>query len=212
TRPADAWAFIQGTWARLREQLGGMGLNLPEIVSASAAAAASASPSTAAFAHSAAAPLAPAAPVLDMRPMPELPAQRTAVPAAEAMGSREALLLRYARRCAEIKGMLSVCIFDAAAQRPLAHAGSRPGPASLATQGAALQAAIAEAGRVLGLSTGAVDAAVTLDQHHLLLRSVPQHDGLLLHAVLDKGVANLTLARLQLGRLDAVLEDPSGAV
>ncbi|HEV8314437.1 MAG TPA: hypothetical protein VGQ23_15340, partial [Burkholderiaceae bacterium] len=82
------------------------------------------------------------------------------------------------------------------------------GPASLASQGAALQAAMSAAGGVLGLSSGAVDAAMTLDTHHLLLRAVPGHAGLLLHAVLDKATSNLTLARLQLGRLDAVLEEP----
>ena len=66
-----------------------------------------------------------------------------------------------------------------------------------------------KATRALNLSSGTVDAAMTLDTHHLLLRAVPGHAGLLLHAVLDKATSNLTLARLQLGRLDAVLEEPS---
>jgi hypothetical protein len=216
TRPAEAWAFIHGTWARLREQLAGTGISLPEIAAAQRTSPATAPvtphapaiTSTTAFAQSTApAPLglpaaSPASP--GMRPMPELP-QRTVAPAGSA--ASEALMLRYARRCMEIKGMISVCIFDLAAQRPLAHAGTRPGPASLASQGAALQAAVAESARLLGLPTTSVDTAITLDKHHLLLRSLPQRDGLLLHAVLDKADANLTLARLQLGRLDAVLDD-----
>ena len=200
TRPAEAWAFIAGTWARLREQLGSLGTTLPEIASAQAAPAAQPQ-STTAFAQSTPAPL-------EMRAMPAVP-QRSTPAATQPMGAREALLLRYTRRCLEIKGMQSVCVFDVAAQKPLAHAGARPGPASLASQGAALQAAMSAAGGVLGLSSGTVDAAMTLDTHHLLLRAVPGHAGLLLHAVLDKATSNLTLARLQLGRLDAVLEEPS---
>jgi hypothetical protein len=207
TRPADAWAFVNGTWARLREQLAGLGTTLPEIVSASAAAAGAAPPSTTDFARSAQAPLDTAPAPLGLRPMPQLPPQRAVPAATDAPSARDALLQRYAQRCLDIKGMLSACVFDLTAQKTLAHAGTRPGPASLASQGAALHAAMAEAGRVLGLNTSAIDAAITLDQHHLLLRALPQHDGLLLHAVLDKASANLTLARLQLGRLDAVLEE-----
>lgn len=199
TRPAEAWAFIAGTWARLREQLGSLGTSLPEITVGQAAAP-TPPQSTAAFAQSAPAPL-------EMRPMPAVP-QGAAPAVTPAMGAREARLLRYTRRCLEIKGMQSVCVFELAAQKPLAHAGAKPGPASLASQGAALHAAMAGSGRVLSLGTSTVDAAITLDTHHLLLRAVPGHDGLLLHAVLDKATSNLTLARLQLGRLDAVLEEP----
>ena len=202
TRPAEAWAFIAGTWARLREQLASLGTTLPEIAVTQAASAPSAPPqSTAAFAQSAPVPL-------EMRPMPAVP-QRHTPAATQPLGAREVLLLRYTRRCLEIKGMQSVCVFELAAQKPLAHAGAKPGPASLASQGAALHAAMAESGRVLSLTSRTVDAALTLDTHHLLLRAVPGHDGVLLHAVLDKAASNLTLARLQLGRLDAVLEEPA---
>jgi hypothetical protein len=40
----------------------------------------------------------------------------------------------------------------------------------------------------------------------VLLRAVPKHPQLALHVVLDKAQANLTLARLQLGRLDAMFD------
>jgi hypothetical protein len=210
TRPADAWAFIQGTWARLREQLAGAGASLPEIAAMQAPAAAPrptgpAITSTTAFAQTTAPmPLQPPPPgPLPMRPMPELPPQRPAAPPASTPG--DPLLLSYVQRCLEIKGMVSACVFELAAQRPLAHAGMRPGPASLASQGAALHAAMAEAGRVLGLSTTAIDAAVTLDKHHLLLRALPGRDGVLLHAVLDKAASDLTVARVQLARLDPEL-------
>jgi hypothetical protein len=106
----------------------------------------------------------------------------------------------------EIKGMLSCCLFETATQRPVAHAGHRPGPASLASQGATLFAAMTAAGKLMGLGDAPPDAAITLASHHLLLRPLPNHPGLALHAVLDRGIANLTLVRLQLQRLDETLE------
>ena len=65
---------------------------------------------------------------------------------------------------------------------------------------------------MLGCGHSLPEAAITLDTHHLLLRPVPGHPGLALHAVFDKGTANLTLARLQVLRLDALFEEaPRGA-
>ena len=51
------------------------------------------------------------------------------------------------------------------------------------------------------------DAAITLGSHHQLLRAVPGRPGLALHGVLDRSLANLTLVRLQLQRLDLLLAD-----
>ena len=46
--------------------------------------------------------------------------------------------------------------------------------------------------------------------HHLLLHPLPGHPGIILHAVLDTSIANLTLARMQLQRVDqAVLGGPA---
>ena len=115
-------------------------------------------------------------------------------------------LAAYARRVAEIKGMVSCCLFEVATQKPVAHAGTRPGPASLASQGSALFAAMTAAGKMLGMGETAPDAAITLGAHHLLLRPLPNHPVLALHAVLDRSIANLTLVRLQLQRLDETLE------
>jgi hypothetical protein len=115
-------------------------------------------------------------------------------------------LAAYARRVAEIKGMVSCCLFETATQKPVAHAGTRPGPASLASQGAALLAAMASAGKLMGMGDTPPDAAITLGSHHLLLRPLPNHPELALHAVLDRSVANLTLVRLQLQRLDETLD------
>jgi hypothetical protein len=62
----------------------------------------------------------------------------------------------------------------------------------------------------LGLGLAVPEAAITLAAHHLLLRALPRHPELALHAVLDKSRANLTLARLQVARMDPLF-DAAGA-
>ena len=108
----------------------------------------------------------------------------------------------YVRECATLPGMLSCCVFDLASERPLAHAGNRPGPAALAAQGAAMYEALCHAARSLGLAPGQPEMALTLAEHHLILHPLAQHPGLALHAVLDVHLANLTLVRMKLHRLD----------
>ena len=108
----------------------------------------------------------------------------------------------YVRECAALPGMLSCCVFDLASERPLAHAGNRPGPAALAAQGAAMYEALCHAARSLGLAPGQPEMALTLAEHHLILHPLAQHPGLALHAVLDVHLANLTLVRMKLHRLD----------
>jgi hypothetical protein len=136
-----------------------------------------------------------------MQPMPERRAE------SRDNGQADPTLAAYLRKCGELKGMISCCIFELATQRTIGHFGSRPGPAGLAAHGASLMASMAEAAHALGLGDGAPDAAITVGNHHVLLRAVPARPGLAMHAVLDKVQANLTLVRLQLQRLDLVLED-----
>lgn len=188
-RPSEAWAFMSGSWNRLRDALADAGTVLPELPALVRPAPARAAPP-------------PSAP-LPMRPMPE-PAR--AVRSVEP-GSP---LATYLQRCSELKGLQSCCLFELDTQRTLAHAGQRPGPAALATQGAVLLAALRHGAQALGLGDAAQpDAAITVAGHHLLLRALPHHEGLALHAVLDRGQANLSLARLQLQRLDGLLEPGS---
>ena len=54
----------------------------------------------------------------------------------------------------------------------------------------------------MGLTVAAPDAAITLNEHHLIVRAIAGHPGLALHAVLDSHAANLMLVRLKLQRLD----------
>jgi hypothetical protein len=108
----------------------------------------------------------------------------------------------YLRACQAIKGLVSACVFDFRTVKPLAHLGARPEPERLVAQGMHLFGVLAESSRALGLGPAQPDAAITLTSHHLLLHPLPGHPGIILHAVLDASVANLTLARMQLQRVD----------
>lgn len=188
-KPSDAWAYISAAWNHVRD-----GGQLPDRLTPAQAAAVSSDIATPAPVRPAAAP--PVAP-LPMQPMPTV--QRApSNPQADAQNPWQA----YVRECIEITGMISCCVFELATQRTLAHAGARPGPATLATQGAALHQSLIEAAKGLGLPAGPPDVAVTYSAHHVVLRGIPGHPGLALHAVLDSHAANLTLVRMKLQRLD----------
>jgi hypothetical protein len=191
-RPADAWGFINGAWSRLRADAAP--------ARAAASAPSSAAPGVRPTAPPAQRPAAPAA-ALPMRPMPPVQseASRKELPA----GSLD----RYVQHLSELAGMVSCCIFDVGTGREVLHAGSSPNATDLASHGSALIAAMTTASRTLGFGHALPEAAITLGSHHLLLRAVPRHPGLALHAVLDKSHANLTLARLQVLRMDSLLDE-----
>jgi hypothetical protein len=111
----------------------------------------------------------------------------------------------YLRACMGIKGLVSACIFDFRTARTLAHHGSKPETDKLLQQGLHLFGTLAESSRHLGLGPAQPDAAITLTGHHLLLHPLPGHPGIILHAVLDAQIANLTLARMQLQRVDSTV-------
>ncbi len=188
TRPAEAWSYLRASWNKLREQLCEDAIHIPEIFDLGPTPAA-------------AAPAAAARSPLPMQPMPEI-RNTTAASAAS-----DPALATYLRKCGELKGMVSCCIFELGTQRTVGHVGARPGPAGLAAHGASLMSSMAEAAHALNLGDGAPDAAITLGAHHVILRTVPARRGLAMHAVLDKAQANLTLVRLQLQRLDLLLEE-----
>jgi hypothetical protein len=134
--------------------------------------------------------------------MPPVAASRPAVPTDP--------LSRYVHQLSELTGMVSCCVFEVATGRAVAHAGASPGADDLATHGSELLAAMLSTSRTLGLGHALPEAAITLGAHHLLLRAVPRHPGMALHAVLDKTHANLTLARLQILRMDTLFDEPAG--
>lgn len=189
-----AWPVITALWDRLRhapqDPHAGDGLAMPPMRAA-----------------------APPPPLPSVRPGPAAPvpaAEPSPPPLRSALGHAAPVAPpapavdwpAYVRECAALPGMLSCCVFDLASERPLAHAGNRPGPAALAAQGAALYEALCHSARSLGLAPGQPEMALTLAEHHLILHPLAQHPGLALHAVLDVHLANLTLVRMKLHRLD----------
>lgn len=202
-RPSDAWNFISGAWGRLRAQISTTGRLIPALTAADAAppgAAPAQPPSTDAFGPHAVTPkLQP----LSLRPMPAVP--QTPGPVLDAAASE--LMARYAEQLCRLNGMLDVCVFDTASGRSLAHAGNGHDAELMSSVGAALLAALTRNGLRLGLTAEQPDAAITLDARHLILRPVPRHPSLMVHAVLDKHHANLTLARLQIQRMDEMFDD-----
>ena len=202
-RPADAWSFITGTWNRLREQsepgsnavpeLGGFNPDLSAAVANARRSADKGMPSGDTQ------PFEDLPAPLSMRPMPAIPGARPALP--------RHVLERYVRQVGDLTGVVSCCVFDVATGRPLAHAGTNPAASDLGARGMELVIAMTAASRGLGLGRAVPEAAITLASHHLLLRPVPRHPDLALHAVLDKTSANLTLARLQVLRMDPLFDE-----
>jgi hypothetical protein len=201
TRPAEAWAYMRASWEKLREALSDDAIMLPTLLDPVPAQAAQAN----AAAATPSGPPAASRPPLSLQAMPSVRAP------GEAVAPVDAALAVYLRKCGELKGMVSCCIFELATQRSVGHFGTRPGPAALASHGASLMASLAEASHALNLGDSPPDAAVTLGNHHVILRTVPGRRGLAMHAVFDKVQANLTLVRLQLQRLDLLLEEGRGA-
>ena len=198
TRPADAWGFINGTWSRLREYAQPDGRRVPLLAGAPTGDPPKAERAAGGEFNGTGERRGPGR--LAMRPMPAVPsaATRAAAP--------KGLLDRYVHQLSELPGMVSCCIFDVASGLEVTHAGASPGAADLAMHGKALLAGMSASSRGMGLGHALPEAAITLGSHHLLLRAVPGHPGLALHAALDKTNANLTLARLQVQRMDALFE------
>ncbi len=206
-RPSDAWNFISGAWGRLRTQIAATGQFVPALATtpappAPARPAATAQPSSAKYGpHLETPALRP----LTLRPMPAVPQTPTHGPALDPAASE--LMARYVEQLCKLNGMLECCVFEAVSGRNIAHASSAHDADSLASAGAALLASIIRTGRRLNLTAELPEAAITLDTRHLVLRPVPRHPTLVLHAVLDKRNSNLTLARLQILRMDVLFDD-----
>ncbi len=133
-------------------------------------------------------------------------------PAIQAPAAEQGMLQRYVRLLSALNGMRSCCIFDVGTGARLAHSGNSPSAGELGRQGQMLLAMMKSTAKALGSGEALPEAAITLETHHLLLRGVPKHPQAAIHAVFDKATANLTLARLQVLRLDALFEEaPRGA-
>ena len=199
SRPADAWNFIHGTWNRLHGTVAAprpaAGLTTPT------------SPRPAVVQDSAAQDTLPMgigstayAPtgMLPLRPMPDVSTKPQPL--------HDEVLDVYVHQVCELTGVVGCCVFDIGSGLPVASAGSGAPPAELARHGRTLLSAMGSSCRALGLGHTLPDAAITLGSHHLLLRSVDKHSGMALITVLDRTHANRTLARLQIERLDPLLD------
>ncbi len=192
TRPAEVWTYLCAAW-NLMHQTRHPDRDAAGLPLLGVAATAAGAPDTPA----AEAPARPPAPA-PQAPTP-MPTIGTPPP------PRDAPLERYLHDLGQLPGVVSACIFDTASGAAVGHAGSRPGPDELARHGSAVLAALTTASRAMGLGATVPDTTVTLGQHHLLLRPVPAHPGMALHAVLDKPHATFALVLVQLRRLDEEL-------
>lgn len=208
-RPSDAWTFISGAWGRLRTQLAASGQHVPALTVAPPPAPAT--PPARAEGAGLAQAATPALEPLSLRPMPAVPQTPAHGPALDPAASE--LMARYVEQLCKLNGMLECCVFESVSGRTIAHAGGANDPGAdadaLASAGASLLGSMTRAGRRLNLAAEMPEAAITLDTRHLILRAVPRHPALMLHAVLDKRHANLTLARLQILRMDEMFGEPA---
>ncbi len=187
TRPADAWNFIHGTWNRMHGTVAApvstpirpqaMQDTLPMGIDSTAFAPTN---------------------MLPLRLMPDVSAKPEPM--------HDEVLDVYVHQICELNGVVGCCVFDIGSGLPVASSGSGAPPAELARQGRSILSAMGTSSRALGLGHTLPDAAITLGSHHLLLRSVDKHSGMALITVLDRTNANLTLARLQIERLDPLLD------
>jgi hypothetical protein len=188
------WGFIHGAWNRLRNNLPETRLSFDPPPSAPVPAPAPAPARTLAPVEM------PAAEPLPMRPMP-------ATGAAAAAGRLgEAQLARYAQACSMLKGSLGCCLFELQSGRPVAHAGRRGNIETLAAQGTHLLAAALDSGARLGDPGGSAECLITLDRQLLFVRQMPQQRTLGMLAVFDRALANPMLVRVQLQRLEPLLD------
>jgi hypothetical protein len=217
TRPADAWNFINSTWSRLRGPVAPLAPSAP---SWAAAPVRGETPSP----RVAPPPAAGSSPMVPPRPMGSDPGYRPAVAVGDTPAPRSPLPLRampevtrptpiqddlledYVRQVCDLNGVVGCCVFDIGSGLPVAHRGAGAPPEELARHGRSLLSAMGTSSRSLGLGHTLPDAAITLGSHHLLLRAVVKHSGMALITVLDRTSANLTLARLQIERLDPLLD------
>ena len=193
-KPKHVWTFVGGAWNRLHGAANGARALPTEL---SRAVPKPRVPSTEATTE----PM----PLDSLKPARRAPAAEQAqltmpMPMPVPGGTQWQL---YVDRCALIKGTLSACIFDTHSMQVMAHAGALPAADRLAQQGAALLSAMNDASRALGLGPARAEAGISTTSHHLLLRPVPGHPGVALHMVLQASASNLTLARMQLERVQA---------
>lgn len=217
-KPRQAWAYIGGAWNRLHTNPSGeralptdMALAVPRPrvpVSEAATQPMDLRP----LAGPAGAPAPAPNPAASFTPRGNNGARASATPPMPPMQATQPMPMpkpggiswqAFADRCGAIKGCQSCAVFDVHSLQVLASTGSTPSGERLAQQGATLLSQMNDAGRALGLGPSRPEASISTPTHHLLLRPIPGHPGIAVHIVLQAANSNLTLARMQLERIEA---------
>jgi hypothetical protein len=210
-KPKHIWNFIAGAWNRLNGALGGarameadIDRAVPRPASSSAEAATQPGQLQGSFAPTVQAGLAPTRALPEPAAGAGVPVLPAATQAPRAMPGPGGIPWQdYVDRCMAIKGMVSCCVFDTHGTKSLAHAGHVPPAERMAHQGANLLNSALDSSRALGLGSNMPELAISTGGHHLILRPIPGHPGVAAHLVLLASAGNLTLARMQLERIEA---------
>ena len=212
-KPKHIWNFVAGAWNRLNSASGNAraveadierAVPRPQVPPSEAPTQLATLPAS--FAPTVQAGLPPQPGEMRAAPMapPMMPGAMTHTLPSRAMPSPGGTSWQdYVDRCMAIKGLVSCCVFDIHAAKPLAHAGAAPSAERLALQGANLLVSALDGSRALGLGSSQPEIALSTSGHHLILRPVPGHPGVAVHVVILASAGNLTLARMQLERIDA---------
>ncbi len=107
-------------------------------------------------------------------------------------------------QCANLGGMQSCAIIDLATRSVVAQY-LIADPRAFAGHGTRLANALRAAALGFDLPGRVPDAAMTYDEHHVLVRPVPGEDHLAMVAILDREEANVVVIRLKLQRLEKSL-------
>lgn len=205
-KPKHIWNFVAGAWNRLNGATGSArSVNadieraVPRPATPNSEAATQPGSLPPSFAPTVQAGLSPGASGAPAFPAPSLPPTRP-MPIAGGTSWQD-----YVDRCMAIKGTVGCCVFDIHGAKPLAHAGVAPSAERLAHQGANLLTSALDSSRALGLGSSQPEMTLSTSGHHLIVRPVPGHPGIAVHLVLLASAGNLTLARMQLERVEAPL-------
>jgi hypothetical protein len=202
SKPKHIWNFVAGAWNRLNGAMGTARAMEADIERAVPKPAPPRAEAPAAL-HPAFAPTVQAglAPPPAAEPAPPLLSSTAAPRTMPSPGGTQ--WQGYVDRCMAIKGTVSCCVFDIHGAKPLAYAGGVPPAERLAQQGAHLLTSALDGSRALGLGSSQPELALSTSGHHLILRPIPGHPGVAVHIVLLASAGNLTLARMQLERIEA---------
>lgn len=208
-KPKHIWNFVAGAWNRLNGAAGNarsveadIDRAVPRPATPSSEAATQPGTLPASFAPTVQAGLPPSAAA--PAPAPLFPT--SAVPPTRPMPIAGGTSWQdYVDRCMSIKGSVGCCVFDIHGAKPLAHAGVAPSAERLAHQGANLLISALDSSRALGLGSSQPEMTLSTSGHHLIVRPIPGHPGIAVHLVLLASAGNLTLARMQLERVEAPL-------